>query len=217
TRRAARWAGPGRTPAARAGAASASAARARAPPPSRRAAPPPPCSDAPRASGRRSGASPATPRRSRHPGRPAPPPPCGSRCRPCRSRPGRWRRRCRCRWPACRSPRIAPGRGRGVAGCEWPTSRALLLGFVRAVEQHALAVALLLVELARGDQVLRQLGEAPLAHARRAGLGPAPEHLVLERALHLPGAEDLLHLAHDQLEHADLAVEDLEHVRLDRP
>jgi hypothetical protein len=60
-------------------------------------------------------------------------------------------------------------------------------------EQQILAILLLLV-LPPGDQkVLGQLGEAALAHARTR-LGPAPEDLVLERAVRLPGAEDLLDL-----------------------
>src|SRR5258706_5142631 len=200
-RRAAPWVARGRTRAGRAGGASASAARARAPPPSRRAGPPPPCTGAPRASALRSAASPAT------------------RLRSPRAAPA-------ARAPACRSPERAPGRsrparsppdGRAAAHGAWSRwSRALLLGLVRGVEQHALTVALLLVELPCRDQVLGQLGEAPFAHARRAGLRPAAEHLVLERALHLPCAEDLLHFPHHQLEHADLAIQDLEHVCLER-
>ena len=64
--------------------------------------------------------------------------------------------------------------------------------------------------------MLREFGESALAATRRVRLRPAPEDLVLERTLHLPRAEDLFHLAHDQFEHADLALEDLEHVGLER-
>src|SRR5437867_4249978 len=116
-----------------------------------------------------------------------------------------------------RSAAAAPGLGRRAprrARCERSWSYAVLVLARR--EQPALLVLLLLIELPRHDQVLGQLLEAATAGARVRRFGPAPEHLVLERAVRLPGAENLLHLAHHQLEHADLAIEDLEHVRLDR-
>ena len=95
-----------------------------------------------------------------------------------------------------------------------PSSLSLIV--IPFVPDLGVVIALLLVDAMRGDEMLRELGEPLLAAARRLTLGPAPEHLVLERALRLPGAEDLLHLADDQLEHLDLALEDLEHVGLER-
>src|SRR5262249_30148865 len=114
-------------------------------------------------------------------------------------------------------PRVARRRCAPSRGSLWALSLAgSRLFLAGAREQEALALLLFLVLATRIEQMLRELGEAAFAYARIARFGPALEDLVLERAVWLPGAEDLLDLADDELEHADLSVEDLEHVGLDR-